>query len=613
MRGWTSVLVVALAVLAALLAPVGLSGHAAAAAPVATPASVASPAASSAPAAAKCPTPQNLAAWTGSDFFDDVLVTFTVPGLQNMSAGNFQTVPCINTLPTYLPGFWMNISTDVAISEAYVTLWGTLWPTPNQPLADLPGFPYDTNQITQKPMTVAPGTPDEASFYFDTYRYFYPGSTVYFNVTVDTNQASPASINSADTLSQIAPQGTSLNATWKFSLNAPWWSPHFSDDVRLSTSPPVLGAGVFEPNINQSLDVGLESVGANGLPSVPVPDALLTFTIGNDPGFDGTYSIPFGPTNHTFQNLTTLIGPYPGAEIELNVSAWLPWEGGVIDKIVSPNYWYNWSTQGGWPTPELGLAANAALTSTPNVLSTTTTTLATGTSVNVTIHETEPNVTIDSSAVRFTFSDADGSVGGVVTMHPINQNTSYLVLPGLPEGGQLTFSLLAKDVFGDPLASGNYSYLETGAPTATPPSGSSYFFVEGINASSGALLANVPYTVANASWSQSALTTPFGFGLLIIPNGAGTLDLPYGTYTVTMTAFGHAQDAKVTLGSPDPTMVRFWFAHGAVSASSALPLDPITVGLIAGTVALTGAFYPLYRWFQERQRRAEQERTRVTL
>jgi hypothetical protein len=109
------------------------------------------------------------------------------------------------------------------------------------------------------------------------------------------------------------------------------------------------------------------------------------------------------------------------------------------------------------------------------------------------------------------------------------------------------------------------------------------------------------------------VTSPFGLGLLLIPNGAGTLELPFGTYTVTMTALGHTQTAKVTLSSSTPVIVRFWFANGVVAANSVIPLDPVSVGLIAGVVALTVAFYPLLRWFQERQKRAEQERTRVTL
>jgi len=569
--------------------------------------------AAASPAVPQCPTPQNIADWTSANFFDDALVTFTVPGYANLSGANFQTVPCLNALPTYLPGFWMNVSTNVPLLQAYVNIWGTLWPTPNQPLADLPGFPSYGTQVTSLPMYIAPGSPESASFYFNTHRFFYPGSTVYFNVTLKSTVGTPSTINSGTELSQITPPGTNLNATWKFSLDAPWWSPYFANDLSLSTNPPVLGRGVFEPNENQSLNVGIVGLEKNGLPGAAIPDALLTFTISNDVGFDGTYSIPFAAQNHTFQNLTSQIGPYPGATIEMNVSAWLPWEGGAIDKIVSGYYWFNWSKYGGWQTPSGGLGANVVIATNPSVLASSTTPLPSGTPVNVSVTETTPNVTISSSIVRFHFSDADGSVGGIVPMHLVGQNATYAVLPGFPSGGHLTFSLLAKDVFGNPLSSGNYSYTERGAATGNLSAFTSYFYVEGINASTATLLAGASFTVSNASWSQSAVTSPFGLGLLLIPNGAGTLQLPFGTYTVTMTALGHTQTAKVTLSSSTPVTVRFWFANGVVAATSVIPLDPVSVGLIAGVVALTAAFYPLLRWFQERLKRAEQERTRVTL
>ncbi|MGA8275225.1 MAG: hypothetical protein WB852_02865, partial [Thermoplasmata archaeon] len=565
-------------------------------------------------AAPRCPTPQSLPDWTSSEFFDDVLVSFAVPGYANLSGAEFQTVPCLNALPTYLPGFWMNLSTDVPIQQAYVNIWGTLWPTPDQPLADLPGFPYDSTGVTQFPMFITPGAPEEASFYFNTHRFFYPGSTVYFNVTVKSPVATPSTINSATELSGPLPKGSNLNATWQFTLDSPWWSPDFHSDIRVSTTPPVVGGGaLLAPNENQSLLVTIESLGPSGAAGVPIPQAQLALTISNDPGFDGTYGIPFGVANHTWQNLTTRIGPYPNATIEFSVSASMLWEGGVIDKITGPTNWFNWSTGGGWQTPSLGLAANAVIATDPSVLSSATATLPSGTSVNVSLQEPIENVTISSSILRFHYSDSDGSVSGLVPMHLIRQNASYVVLPGFPSGGHLTFSLLAKDVFGDPLASGNYSYLELGPATTNLTPSFSYFYVEGINATTGDLITGAPFTVSNASWSQSAVTTPFGFGLLLIPNGAGTLELPYGTYTVSMTAVGHSQTTKVSLGSPTPVTVRFWFAHGPVTATSVIPLSPLSVGLIAGVVALTLAVVPLLRWFQERQKKAEKERTRITL
>jgi hypothetical protein len=562
-----------------------------------------------------CPTPQELPDWTGPSFFNDALVSFVVPGYSNLSAGNFQTVPCTNFLPTYLPGFWMNISTNVPLIQGTVNVWGSLWPTENQPLADLPGFPFDSTQVTQLPMYIAPGSPDIASFYFNTYRYFYPGSTVYFNVTLKSAVGTPSSINSATALSSVLPDLSNLNATWQFTLSPPWWSDNgFTPNIRVSTSPSVIGGTVTAPNENQSLNVEIQSLNKDGGVGAPIPMAELTLNILHDGGFDGTYGIPFAAANHTFQNLSTTIGPYPGAEISINVSAWLPWEGGAIDGISSPVYWFNWSTQGGWPAPAQGLAANANLTTDPLIATGVTTRLAAGTPVNVSLTELTPNVTISSSEVRFHYADADGSIAGTVPMHPVGQQAAYVVLPGLPSGGRLTYSVLAKDVFNNPLASGNYSYVENGSSATTSPTPfASFFYVEGINASTGALISDASYTVSNASWSQTAVTTPFGFGVLTIPNGAGTLQLPYGKYTVSMTTLGRTQSTVVSLSSSTPFTVHFWFANGPITAISDVPVSSLTVALVAGTLALAVAVIPLYRWFEERQKRAEAERTRVTL
>ncbi|MCI4364971.1 MAG: hypothetical protein L3K10_02770 [Thermoplasmata archaeon] len=582
------------------------------AAPLARPAS---PAAPHPPASNLCPTPQNLADWTSSIFFDDALVAFTVPGYSNLSGANFETVPCDNNLPTYLPGFWMNISTNVPLTQAYLNVWGTLWPTPHVTLADLPGFPYDQTTVTTLPMYIAPGAPDQASFYFNTHRFFFPGSTVYFNVTLKSAAATPSTINSANELSSVLPPipGVNLNATWQFTMNAPWWSPTFASDIAVLTTPSVLSSPVYDPNVNQSLGVTLESLAPSGLPGTAIPTATLNFIISNDPGLNGTYGVSFGPGNHTFQNLTNPIGQYPGATIEFNISAWLPWENGAIDKITSPDYWFNWSRGGGWPAPSLGLESNALISANPNVLTPTTTTLATATPVNLTVTESLPNVTIDSSIVRFHYADAYGGVTGVLPMHPAGQHTTYVVIPGLPAGARLTFSVLAKDVFDNPLTSGNYTYVETGTPTATLTPFASFFYIEGINATTDTLLTGASFTVSNASWSQSGVTGVLGFGILVIPNGGGNLQLPFGTYSVSMHALEHMQTAKVSLVSSNPITVRFWFANGPVAASSDVPLSSLTVGLVAGLVLVTVALFPLLRWFKERLKKAEAERTRVTL
>jgi hypothetical protein len=611
-----AVLLTCLALVAALTAPLtlGSSAPASAGAAVSSVVGPSVPTASAGPAATPgvntCPTPQNLPNWNGAGFFNDTLVSFTVPGYSNLSGSHFGTVPCTNQLPEYLIGFWMNVTTDVPLTQAYVTIWGTGYPSQNDPYPPLAGF--DPTSPVVRPMAINGTFTDTASFFFDTARFFYPGTTIDFNITLDSANATPSTINSAaEGISQISPSNSADNATWKFSLGTPWWSDLFTDDIAISTTPSVLGGQQYAPNINQTFSVGLESKGPTGLPGVPIPYAIMNFVLTGS--LSGAYGDIFGPENHTWQNLTVPLGPYPNETVKFNITAWLPWEGGAIDEIASPNYEFVWSSGGGWRLPALGLSSNANLTTEPFVLANTTTTvLSTGTPVNVSVTEALPNVTIDSSIVRFHYSDPAGDSTGVLPMSLITQNRTYTILPGLPAGGVLTFSVEAKDVFQDPVASNSYTYTETG-PSSFAPANATYFFVEAVDVTTGSLVAGAHYTVANSTWSDSALTNPMGFSALQIPNGAGYLALPYASYTVTMTAFGHTQSTRVTLTQGVPLVVHFWFASGAVPGSASVNTIPITVGLVAGLLVATVAFVPLFSWFKERQARAEEERRRVTL
>ncbi|MHB1931959.1 MAG: hypothetical protein ACYCPV_03080, partial [Thermoplasmata archaeon] len=137
-------------------APASLPGSPAATTAVAG-SSASKASASSAPI--RCPTPQNAPNWDSASFFSDVLVSFSVPGEANLSQGNFQTVPCTNVLPTYLNGFWMNVTTNVPILAGFVTIWGTAWPTPSEAYPPLPGFSYQGTQVSL-PMYVNPSAPE---------------------------------------------------------------------------------------------------------------------------------------------------------------------------------------------------------------------------------------------------------------------------------------------------------------------------------------------------------------------------------------------------------------------------------------------------------------------
>ncbi len=569
---------------------------------------------SSGPAAvASCPTPTSSPDWNSENFFSDVLVQVQVPGNPSESGANFYTVPCENDLPTYLQAFWLNISTNVPISEAYVTIWGTSYPNAaSDALAD-----FDPSAPRLLPMYQAVPDSSTASFYFNLYRFFYPGSMVYFNVTVESQFAVPSTVAStSSSYDTELPTGSGDNATWQFYVEPPWWSTTFTSDISVFTNPSVLGSYPYEPNPTQGISIGIESIGPTGAPSTPIPEALLEFTLTGQ--FAGHYSVPFGPLNSTWENITpsvgSVIGPYDGATMTFNITIGLPWEGSEIDELTSPNYAFSWSSKGGWWAPSQGLSANANLSSSPWVLNTTSTSLATGTPVNVTVHVPIPNVTLASSIVRFSFADAAGTLEGNLPMTALSDNTTFGVIPGLPSDAILTFSILAKDEFGVPVASGNYTYTESGPPATAAAADTSWIYVEAADVSSGHLIPDIPFTIANATWSGSGEIGPLGFGIPLAASGAGVRLLDYGNYSISVTAYGHTESTAVVLNaSSGPVQVPFWFASGPVRATATVPVTAVLVALVAGPLVATLALYPLFLWYRERQRKAAEEQRRITL
>jgi hypothetical protein len=572
------------------------------------------------PSAACPPTPNTPPHWTGSSFFNDVQVTFDVPGSPGLSGSNFVTVPCFNTLPTYTNGFWMNISTDVRITQAFVAIWGTTWPTPGSPPGSIPGFTPEN--VTSVPLHVNGPLFHTASFFFNDYRFFWPGSSVYFNLTVESVNATPSTIVSAQPPYRFPvtfPGGTN-NATWMYQVASPWSSTNFTDDIAVSTTPSVLSQPAFEPNRDQALQVILTSLNLSNLsggPGLPIPMAQMSATVtgGASCGIPCTYAAAFGPANHTIQELLTPIGPYPGSSVQFTITAWLPWQGNLsVDKIVSPVYKFNWTANGGWWYPQAGVEGNLQYTTVPNVFgSSTAPGLSTGTPVNVTVHSSIENVTIGSAQLQFRYSDGSGSRQGQLPFTKLNANTSYVVIPGLPNGGKVTFNTVVKDTFGNPISSGNGTYTESG-PLGTPTAaGYGVFFFEAVDLSGTGLVPNLNFTLSNGSWYETREATSLGFGYPLPVGAPGYLPVAYGTYVLTIHAFGVTESSTFTLASGDPFTIVFYVASGPVPSSVTVPAYTLALPAIVGLVAACAATIPITNWFKERRKKAEDEQRRITL
>ncbi|MCI4332014.1 MAG: hypothetical protein L3K19_09265, partial [Thermoplasmata archaeon] len=589
--------------------------HAAVASPRSASVHAAPPSASK--PAAGCTTPITSPAWNSPDLFHDVSVTFGVPGSPQLNGSNFKVEPCTNVLPTYTNGFWMYLSTNVRITAATVQIWGYGWPTATNPSPVITGF--DPAHPMSVPVHLDPPLYRTGSFYFNDYRYFWPGSQVYFNLTMQSVNATPSTIFSTNTYTYpVQYNGGVDNASWLFDVASPWGPAgygNFTNNIQVTTIPTVLTQPAFDPNPVQPLQVIISGYNASGGPVPTIPFAQLQLTITGGQQGTGVYNESFGPANHTTMMLPNPLGPYPGTHIAFTITAWLPWEKGVVDKINSPTYEFNWTAKGGWWYPQQTLESNLQFTTLPNVLGVgAKTTLPTGTPVNVTIHEAIQNVTIQSAQLHFTYRDTSGSTDGSIPLALANLNTSYVTIPGLPDGASLTFSVIAKDIYGNPVGSGNTTYSEVG-PVVTPVLNPGYglFFFEAVDLATGSLVPSFNYTLNNGTWSETRTASPLGFAGPLPVGGPGYLPVAFGTYVITIHADGQTQTATFRLSSATPFTIVFYVASGPVPTTESVPQTTVTIIAGAGVIAAAIAFIPLSNWFRERRAKAEAEQRRVTL
>lgn len=603
-------------------------------APASTATPSASPSASpSAPPSAQCQTPYtDNPVWLGGSFFRDVQVTIQVPGWPSMSGTNYNVLPCANDLPTYLAGFWVNVTTNVNISNAWLTIWGVEWQTASESSPpDIAG--YTSASPALQPMYINSGTVDgfhTASGYVNVYKAFWPGDTVWFNITMQSTVGQPSTIYSAAAGTMYAvqrPAGFPNLATWSFNVDSPFWSNNFSNDILVTTTPSIFGSPAYYPNLNQSLLVTIYGLTSAGTLGGPIPEAQLNLVLKGQ--YSGTFGYTFGAINHTVQTLPEEsgirgIGPYPGTIATFNISAWLPWQGGAIDYISSPEYTLTWNSSGDWPSPTGGLGANAIITTSPSgIFGQQGTLLPTDTPVNLSIVVPAQNVTISAAYVRYTYTNpsAGGSLSGNLPMTLLPswsdsqwKNSSVVTLPGLPPGGTLSFSLLVLNGDGAAATTGVSSYTEVNNLVTNPPStGFGVLFLHVVDLSTGQLVNDFPYAIQGNGVSTEQTATALGFAAPLAASGSAPLLLPAGTYSVTVWAMGHVWTFPVPVAGGQYTTALVNGASQPLSGTATVSVQPVTIALVAGVIGATALTWPLYVWYAARRKRADEEQRRITL
>lgn len=539
-------------------------------------------------------------------FFNDVNVTFSIP---YVSPINMCTVPNYNVIPMAAPGFWMNITAKAPIEMANVTIWGTQWPVQNR-TAPIPGFNYQNTTLIQ--MVVNHTNPELASFFFDDYRFFWPGDTVNFNLTVTARDTVPATVYSTEGATEETPRGSGDFATWIVNVQGPWASDNFNSSVEITTTPNIFSHPAYLPNRYQSLQITLTAIAPPGVAVGTIPEALLYYTVYSG-GVGTSYSEYFSPLNHTSEDLAVPIPPQPNSTVDFNVTLWLPWEAGAIDRMYSPEYQVNWSSQGGWYYADQGLLSNLELSSSPSIFAPASGVVSAGAPVTVTLHEPIENVTIGSSQLDYIFHDGLGVHSGILPMTLTSGNTSTVTIPGLPPGAAVEFYVVAKDIFGDPVFSQNFTYHADNFEPGSMPAGEALLFFEVVDVSGTGLVPLVNFTIDNASWSESRSGTSLGFGSALVPGQEAYLPLGLGTYELSVEAFGRTFSTPIDVTNSTPSTVTFYVASSPIPEDATSSLPTVPIASVLGLAAAAGALVLILPWYAERRRRIEEEQRRITL
>ncbi len=295
------------------------------------------------------------------DWAQDVNVTFSLFDAN-------RTAPAINPVSSYATALNINIWTgkansiggvsgQIPIEEAYITVWAVGWN--NQSLnSTLPTAPAIFG------MKVDPHNLDHASGQLNDFKFYPPGSTVYFNLSLVQNATDPANWTSQCPVGAFnAPWNPAVPApapepTWVYHTSNGWPSSVFENDITITATPDVMNG--VQPDPFQAVYFYLNS-SKIGMPiGGPLGGARLYYTMENRTGLHPGGS-DFCGDNNTFEvtcygGITTGVGPWyePGDIVHFYFEAFVSTQVGIYNKIFSRPYSFVYGNGGTWCQPDSG-------------------------------------------------------------------------------------------------------------------------------------------------------------------------------------------------------------------------------------------------------------------
>jgi hypothetical protein len=397
-----------------------------------------------------------------------------------------------------------------------------------------------------------------------------------------------------------------------------------------------------QPNWNDSLSLSLSTVQADLTVNASINQIYLDLTETTANGTEiAAATLTNSPANGTlgigFPKLGLIIpAAYDqdaGATVRYTLHASDAWG----DWITSAERSYvvngNGSFLGGSFANDLALAASPGVDQAAAV--------APGTPVALTLTSEEPEVAIASATVFYTVAlpVLNEVASFSAPFARINSTTFTGVIPGVPVGSGVNFTVTAWDFSSTAETSPDYNYTVEALATVLPniADNSSFFYIGVHDASSNSWVSGARVAIEGPGNYISSVSTSFA-GLAYPGQTGGSyvpIVVPAGaTYAINVSdpALGfpgiavslvptHAMGQHSILASgtnyavlQEGNLLLFWLNGTIAPAAGATPdVSPIILGSVLGLVAATLVTIPLLGWWSRIVKRREEETRRVTL
>jgi len=429
------------------------------------------------------------------------------------------------------------------------------------------------------------------------------------------------------------------SARYTFEIGGAWpYKPPETDlfnknlDASYSPATPNIGDDV-EIYIETQPDVPVKIQGASIEGRVEYPNGKSEdIYLGFEPG-EGAW-----PSRNASTRITEYYHTMPDTKCTFRIIAWDPF----YHKIYSDWYEYVVSRNGTWKYPS-NFTQNIVIKSDPqNVTTTKNPVVDIGREVNITITSMFPDVTIKVAYIYYTITNTWHNVPlkGKNQMIKIKSTECYFVIPGQPQGVNVTFYIRAWDLNNTPITSKNYTYSVKTLPSSVGKT-RAIFYIGVIDCKRNTTLPFINITILNESWQCFTQTDYTGY---TYPNVTGSKYTPYyltvgEKYTIivyldnnTTVYFSYLltrdQSGNETLyesvinHTGKPLRVRVFREGNTITCYLNAPKDPpeyarivqfpdISVGIpMIGTVCI---LIPIAYYYNLRRKKAEEEEKRVTV